>query len=76
MGIRTAPFHRSNGHSYRRSPSPDRRSYHRRHRHDNKRSRFVNFYILIYLLFCIFNSLDHVHVVEVDHDLDVVRIFK
>jgi len=40
MGVRTAPYHRSNGHSYRRSPSPDRKSYHRRHRHYN-RSRFA-----------------------------------
>ncbi|CAF0741904.1 unnamed protein product [Rotaria sordida] len=38
MGVRTTSYHRSNGHSYRRSPSPDRRSY-RRHRHHNNRSR-------------------------------------
>ncbi len=41
MGVRTAPYHRSNGHSYRRSPSPDRKSSHRRHRHRYTRSRLV-----------------------------------
>jgi len=39
MGVRTAPYHRSNGHSSRRSPSPDRKSSHRRHRHSRSRSR-------------------------------------
>jgi transformer-2 protein len=39
MGVRTAPYHRANGHSYRRSPSPDRKSSHRRHRHRYTRSR-------------------------------------
>ncbi len=72
MGVRTAPYHRPNGHSYRRSPSPDRKSSHRRHRHRYTRSRFVDFYIIKYIYS---NYLDHILVVEVDPDLDVVRIF-
>jgi len=36
MGVRTTSYHRSNGHSHRRSPSPDRRSYHRRHHHHRR----------------------------------------
>ena len=46
MGVRTST-NRSNGHSNRRSPSPDRRSHHRRHRHHD-RSRFV---LSLFLLF-------------------------
>ena len=45
MGVRTTSYHRSNGHSHRRSPTPDRKSYHRRHHHHHRRhdhsSRFV-----------------------------------
>ncbi|CAF2638800.1 unnamed protein product [Rotaria sp. Silwood2] len=37
MGVRTTSYHRSNGHSYRRSPSSDRKSYHRRHHHHRHR---------------------------------------
>ncbi|UJR09740.1 hypothetical protein I4U23_013969 [Adineta vaga] len=36
MGVRTNSYHRSNGHSYRRSPSPDKKSYHRRHHHHRR----------------------------------------
>ncbi len=74
MGVRTAPYHRSNGHSSRRSPSADRKSSHRRHRRRYTRSRFVDFNIT--KKYCLFNNLDHalIVVVEVDHDLDVVRI--
>lgn len=44
MGVRTTSYHRSNGHSYRRSPSSERRSSHRRHhRHRRDYSRFVYF---------------------------------
>jgi len=46
MGVRTTSYHRSNGHSYRRSPSPDKKSYHRRHHHHRRHdysSRFVCF---------------------------------
>ena len=48
MGVRTSSY-RSNGHSYRRSPSPDRKSSHRRHHHHHHRrhhdnsSRFVEY---------------------------------
>lgn len=42
MGVRTAPYYRSNGNSSRRSPSPDRRS-HRRQRRRSSRSRLVDF---------------------------------
>ena len=45
MGVRTTSYNRSNGHSSRRSPTPDRKSSHRRHHHHHRRhdSRFVNF---------------------------------
>ena len=41
MGVRPSSYYRSNGQSYRRSPSPDRRSSHRRHRNHRDRSRSV-----------------------------------
>jgi transformer-2 protein len=42
MGVRPNPYHRSNGQSNRRSPSPDRRPSYRRNRHHHDRSRLVH----------------------------------
>jgi len=78
MGVRTTSYHRSNGHSYRRSPSPDRKSSHRRHHHHHRRHDYSSRFVLFVRLVCFFFynkfSLDHVLVVEVDQDLDVVNV--
>jgi hypothetical protein len=74
MGVRTTSYHRSNGHSYRRSPSPDKKSYHRRHHHHRRHdysSRFVCFLLELLNSYKIKYSLDHVLVVDQNVGVEV-----